>query len=207
MVSRRSKHDRGSRRKRPRAAARIRRLDWLQADSEPTEERDEDKFYLGYTRTFWALWFLDQKPRQHKLLLEMPKKISRDPIMPGGPRGSRDLPEKQEAVGRLALIELLASKKPMPALVRQALIDNLTEAAEFSPHQLIFAPRSKASISATKDRKIAHFAEEEARTKDWKNVIKDTAKAFGMSERAVWDALARDRKRHPERHRYRQKRR
>jgi hypothetical protein len=180
MASRRSKHDHGSRRKRPRAAARIWRLDWLEADWDPaTWERDEDKYYLGYSRTFWALSFLDQAVDD----------------------------EKQVAVGRQALMELLASKKPLPVIIRQRLINNLTEVAEFSPRQLIFARRSKASISATRDAKIAHFAEDEARTKDWKNVIKDTAKTFGMSERAVWDALARDRKRHPERHRHRQKRR
>jgi hypothetical protein len=172
MASRRSKHDHGPRGKRPRAAAQ--RLYWQEAepaDWELTGERDEDKFYLGYTREFWAWGFLEH-----------------------------DLAEEQDGVGRLALIQLLASKKPLAGHIRQALINNLTEAAEFSPRKLIFARRSKASISATKDRAIAHFAQRKAKTKDWKTVITDTAKAFDLSERAVWDALARDKKRHPELH-------
>ena len=176
--------------KRPRTAARVSRLHWREAqpaDWQLAGEREDD-FHrqVGHTkRELDALDFLQGNSRE------------------GVQRYTED-----ETWGRIALVDLLASKKPLADFIRQALINLLTEVAEptFGPYQLILAPRSKRSISVTKDGEIAHFAQLEARKeRKFELAVRNTADHFDLSEKAVWDALARDKERHPEFHRYRRR--
>jgi hypothetical protein len=113
---------------------------------------------------------------------------------------------ENEALGREALIRVL--KKPLKRPLQVALI-GLFAQDEYQPtetRKLVFRFRSKHARETTKDRAIADFIQQRIEKapphekKMLKPHIKDAKGIFGGTEKAIYEALARDKKRHPQLH-------
>jgi hypothetical protein len=108
---------------------------------------------------------------------------------------------ENEALGRQALIRVL--KKPLKRPLQVALISLF---AEDDPRKLVFRFRSKHPRETSKDRAIAHFIQQRIEKapphekKTLKPHVTDAKAIFGGTEKAIYEALARDKKRYPQFH-------
>ena len=115
---------------------------------------------------------------------------------------------ENEALGREALIRVL--RKPLPDFLQAALISLFARhpinGARHDSRKLVFRFRSKHPRESSRDRAIAHFIQLRIKKapphekKMLKPYVKDAKGVFGMSEKAIYEAWARDKKRHPRFH-------
>jgi len=118
---------------------------------------------------------------------------------------------KNEALGREALIRVL--KKPLRPFLQRALISLFTQDGQTAldrerpdSRKLVFGFRSKHPRETSKDRAIADFIQRRRENapphekKMLKPHIKDAMGVFGATEKAIYQAWNRDKKRHPQFH-------